>query len=180
MKKNYLNLINWKYKNTIKLIKNYYKNIVNKKFKKEIARQKSKLYIKFDTPWKFISSRNKYRAFKTKLEFQNSLQVIKKINFYYYLIAIFLIFSTLYTLFLSDYFSIKNIDVVTNDNEVNVNLVYKSVEDFRYTPLLFLDKNKIKEKILNTQPNINSIEIQKILPNNIKIILWSFNEVFTF
>lgn len=164
-----------------KYIKKYLNEFKNIKFRKKLKAEKQKLYIKYhQTENKFKSTRNKFKLLKTKLEFENTFQTIKKVNFYYYILWLLLIFSSWYILFFSDYFSIKTIDVIRNDSWVNINLVYKSVEDVRYTPIIFADKKAIEDKIMSYQPNINSITINKILPNNLKIVLWSYKEIFYF
>lgn len=168
----------------MKLLKNLekkYKNFFNKKnFQRELKKYKDSIYFTEKKYKKYISKRNKFKLFAKKLEFENNLNKIKWLNLYYFLIWSLLILSSLYIILFSDYFSVKNIDVIKNDSWVNINLVYKSVEDVRYSPLVFIDKNEIKDKILSFQPNINKIEIQKILPNNLKIILTSFEKLFYF
>ena len=164
-----------------KYIKKYLNEFKNIKFRKKLRNEKQKLYIKYhQTENKFRSTRNKFKLLKTKLEFENTFQTIKKVNFYYYLIWILLLLSSWYILFFSDYFSIKTIDVIRNDPWVNINLAYKSVEDFRYIPIIFADKKAIEDKIMAYQPNLNSITINKILPNNLKIVLGSYKKIFYF
>lgn len=164
-----------------KYIKKYLNEFKNIKFRKKLRAEKQKLYIRYhQTENKFRSTRNKFKLLKTKLEFENTFQTIKKVNFYYYLTWILLLLSSWYILFFSDYFSIKTIDVIRNDPWVNINLAYKSVEDFRYIPIIFADKKVIEDKIMAYQPNLNSITINKILPNNLKIVLGSYKKIFYF
>jgi len=83
-------------------------------------------------------------------------------------------------LFFSHYFSVKNIDIIRQDNIINIDLSYKSIENIRYKPILFVDKESIKKSLITHQPNIKEIYIRKILPDNIKIILTSYNSNFIF
>ena len=70
-----------------KYIKKYLNEFKNIKFRKKLRNEKQKLYIKYhQTENKFRSTRNKFKLLKTKLEFENTFQTIKKVNFYYYLI----------------------------------------------------------------------------------------------
>lgn len=163
-----------------KIIEKYKSFFSDKKFRKNIKREKSKLYVQNDTSPKFKSKRNKYKLFTSKLEFENTFWDIKKLNIYYYLIWIFLFWASLYILFFSHYFSIKSIDVIREDELINIDLSYRSLERYRYRPILFSDKNEIKQSLLSHQPNIKEIYIRKILPDNIKIILQSYEAIFWF
>jgi cell division septal protein FtsQ len=80
----------------------------------------------------------------------------------------------------SHYFSIKNIDIIRQDDIINIDLSYKSIENIRYKPILFQDKEEIKSRLMTYQPNIKYIYIRKILPDNIKIILSSYKDSFRF
>jgi len=168
----------------MKLLKNLekkYKNFFNKKnFQRELKKYKDSIYFTEKKYTKYISKRNKFKLFAKKLEFENTFNQIKWLNLYYFLIWAILILSSIYIILFSDYFSVKNIDVIKNDSWVNINLVYKSIEEVRYSPLVFVDKNEIRDRILSFQPNINKVEVQKILPDNLKIILTSFEKLFYF
>ncbi len=96
------------------------------------------------------------------------------------MIWIFLFWASLYILFFSHYFSIKSIDVIREDELINIDLSYRSLERYRYRPILFSDKNEMKQSLLSHQPNIKEIYIRKILPDNIKIILQSYEAIFWF
>ncbi len=158
-----------------------YKNIIsNFKFKKNIRKEKSKLYVQENFQTKYKSKRNKFKLFTSKLEFENTFNEIKKINIYYYIIWVFLILSSLYVLFFSHYFSIKNIDIIRQDDIINIDLSYKSIENIRYKPILFVDKISVQKSLITHQPNIKEVYIRKILPDNIKIILTSYPSNFIF
>lgn len=158
-------------------IKNFFSSL---KFKRNLKQEKSKLYI--NNYWNnfYKTKRNKFKFFKSKLEFENTFKEIKKINIYYYIFWIFLILSSIYVLFFSHYFSIKNIDIIRQDDIINIDLSYKSIEDIRYKSILIEDKEKIKSKLISYQPNIKDIYIRKILPDNIKILLSSYKSNFWF
>jgi len=163
-----------------KLIDFYRKKISSFKFKRGLKKEKSKLYIN-NNSWKIYKpKRNKFKIFKSKLEFYNTFGEVKKIDTYYYVFWIFLILSSIYVLSFSHYFSIKNIDIIRQDDIINIDLSYKSIENIRYKPILFQDKEEIKSRLMTYQPNINYIYIRKILPDNIKIILSSYKGSFQF
>ena len=91
-----------------------------------------------------------------------------------------MVLASLYVLFFSHYFSIKNIDIIRQDDIINIDLSYRSIESIRYKPILTEDKERIKENLINHQPNIKDVYIRKILPDNIKITLSSYKSDFTF
>ncbi len=163
-----------------KIIEKYKLFFSDKKFKKNIKREKSKLYVQNDNSPRYKSKRNKFKLFTSKLEFENTFWEIQKMNLYYYLTGIFLFWASLYILFFSHFFSIKSIDVIREDELINIDLSYRSIEKYRYRPILFADKNEMKQSLLSHQPNIKEVYIRKILPDNIKIILQSFTWVFGF
>lgn len=168
----------------INKVKQFFINYTRKfswiKFKKNLKKEKSKLYITNTNNSTFKSNRNKFKLFKSKLEFENTFWEIKKLNLYYYIIWFFLIFSSLYVLFFSHYFSIKNIDIIKEDDIINIGLSYNSIEDSRYKSILTEDKQQIKDNLIAHQPNIKEVYIRKILPDNIKIILSSYKGLFLF
>lgn len=163
-----------------KIIEKYKHFFSDKKFTKNLKREKSKLYVQDDRAKKYKSKRNKFKLFTSKLEFENTFWEIKKLNAYYYVLAFFLISASFYVLFFSHYFSIKSIDIIREDELINIDLSYRSIEKYRYIPILFADKNLIKESLFSHQPNIKEIYIRKILPDNLKIILQSFEWFFWF
>jgi cell division septal protein FtsQ len=74
----------------------------------------------------------------------------------------------------SHYFSLKSVDIIRNDDLVNIDLAYRSIENIRFKPMIFIKKEDIKNYIMSHQPNIKDISINKIYPSNIKIILSSY------
>ncbi len=161
-----------------KIYEKYAHFFSQKKFKKNIKREKSKLYVQEENTPKYKSKRSKFKLFTSKLEFENTFWEIKKMNLYYYIVWVFLLWTSFYVLFFSHYFSIKSIDILREDDLVNIDLAYRWVEKFRYKPILFEDKSNITQAILSHQPNIKEIYIRKIMPDNIKIILKSFESIF--
>lgn len=162
-----------------KIFHTYKKKISWLQFKKKLKKEKSKLYIN-DTNTNYSSKRNRFKFFKNKLEFENTFTEITNIHTYYYMFWTFLFLGVLYVLFFSHYFSIKNIDIIRQDDRVNIDLSYKSIDYVRYKPILNQDKNIIKEKLLAHQPNIKEIYIRKILPDNLKIQISSYPGILSF
>jgi cell division septal protein FtsQ len=86
--------------------------------------------------------------------------------------------ASLYTIIFSHYFSLKSVDIIRNDNLVNIDLAYRSIENIRLKPMVFINKSDIRNFITSHQPNIQNIEIRKIYPSNIKITLSSYKELY--
>lgn len=167
-------------KNIKKYFEKYKKIFSSIKFRKNIKNEKIKIFVQKSSKPKYKSKRNKFKLFISKLEFENTFNEIKNINTYYYIIWGFLILSSAYVLLFSHYFSVKNIDIIRQDDIINMDLSYKSIENIRYKPILFVNKESIKKSLITHQPNIKEIYIRKILPDNINIILTSYLSNFIF
>lgn len=160
------------------ILKKYKSYFSSKSFKRKLRQEKIKLYSQIESKNKYTSKRNKYKLFKTKLEFENTFPDIKKINFYYFLIGSFLILSTVYVIAFSHYFTIKSIDIIKEDELINIDLAYKSIEKYRYKSFFTLDKSLVSEALVSHQPNIKIVDIKKIIPDNLKITLKSYDSFF--
>lgn len=161
-------------KNIIKTMLNYNKN------KRKNLKEKKQNFFLFDRKKRlnFKSKRNNFKVFKTKLKYENYKENFKNIYLYYFILWIVLCFLSIYLLFFSHYFQIKNINIIINDEYININMAYKAVDNFRYNSTFFVDKKLIEEKIKYYQPNIKELKIQKILPDLIKITLISYDVLF--
>lgn len=163
----------------IKIIRKKIPKIKKNKSKKNLfKKEKLKIFFKNENELNFSPKRRSFNIFKTKLKYQNYNENIKNIYLYYLIIWIILCISSLYLLFFSHYFQLKNIDIIRNDENVNINIIYKTIDNFRFYPIFFIDKKLIEEKIKYSQPNIDNIEIKKILPDSIKITLSSKKNLF--
>lgn len=162
------------------LFTKYFKKIQNFKYRREVRKEKSKLFIKEISENFSRKKRTSFQFFKTKLEFDNEPQNYKKIHLYYLWIWAFLIVSTVYVMVFSHYFSIKTIDIIRQDENINIELAYKSIDNFRYQPILLTDKADISRNLFSHQPNIKEVVIKKILPNNLKILIASHENMYQF
>ncbi len=161
-------------------LKKHYKKILNYKYRKKIRSEKSKLFIQEKEIPRFQSKRTSFHLFKNKLEFRDEWENPKNYYVYYIVIWVFLILSTIYVMMFTHYFSLKTIDIIRLDENVNIDLSYKSIDNFRFQPILLIKKEDIHRNLLSHQPNIKDIQIKKILPSNIKIIVSSHENMFQF
>ncbi|USN58115.1 MAG: FtsQ-type POTRA domain-containing protein [Candidatus Peribacteria bacterium] len=72
----------------------------------------------------------------------------------------------------------SKIEVIRKDNISNIDIVYRAVDGLRSESLLWLDKSKISESITKYQGNITDIEISKVLPDTLKIVVGSARGLF--
>lgn len=86
--------------------------------------------------------------------------------------------SSVYVLFFSHYFSIKSIDVIREDDVINIDIAYKSIERYRFKSIFLTNKFDIQRSLISHQPNIFDVSIRKVLPDNLKIIIKSYPELF--
>ncbi len=165
----------------IDLLKQYYKKIRHYKYRKKVRSEKSKIYFKDEKTSRFQSTRTSaFHFFKTKLEFQNEEKSMKRYYIYYLIIGVFLIVSTVYVMMFTHYFSLKTIDIIRLDENVNIDLANKSIDNFRFQPILLIKKEDLRRNLFSHQPNIKAIQIKKILPSNMKITVSSHENIFQF
>ncbi len=143
----------------------------------------------------FISKKNTYKSkrkkkfnfFKTKFNFRNvsiSDFYNKQNNNYVYYFIVWIILTTLsiYAFFFSDYFNIKKILIFENKiierNIINMDLAYKSINNYQYKSIFFVDKKKIEKSLKNYQNNIKKVDIRRLFPNTLKIMLTPEKPVF--
>ncbi len=98
-------------------------------------------------------------------------------------------FSLLFTLLLlvlislfTPIFNIKKINITLYDRQwglIDLNIAYDSVNYYRWKNSIFLDKNELKDILINYQKNIDKIEINKtFFPSELNIKLWSSKALF--
>lgn len=163
-----------------KFIKKLINKNKNRKFKNEVEKEKRKSHIWLEKEKSsFKKRKSKFKIFKTKKIYRDFNEIKKsKYNTESAIIWIVLILSVIYVVFFSSYFSVEKIYIERQDDMVNINISYKSVEDFYFKSIFFVDKKIIKEKIIQNQESIENIKIKKILPNTIKINISSYEKAF--
>jgi|GEM_PF-974073 len=156
----------------------FFRNI---RFKKRLKAERKRLYgwYQQETP-KFHTRRNKYKLFTLKLHFDNASNEIKNLNTYYIILGVILTLASIYLAFFSQYFQVKNINIVRQDDLLNINMAYRSVEGFRYKPIFLTNTPEMEQLILTHQPNIVKIQARKLLPDTIQVIAESSPKVFVF
>jgi hypothetical protein len=98
-------------------------------------------------------------------------------------VGIVLIASSIYLLGFSSYFRIAASQVVVErtDTLSDINIAYKSLESAGVygASILSIDTDKIRSDIMTLQPNVENVEVDRLYPQGLKIILSSSEPVFS-
>ncbi|MCT4617059.1 MAG: hypothetical protein N4A38_02510 [Candidatus Gracilibacteria bacterium] len=168
------------------------KNFINKikqKFKKNKRKNtnpetffqiKDKFYDLGKNKAKFKSKRGAYKMFKQKIEFKDLKQSLKETNYtpYYFGLGGFLVLGVIYILFFSSYFAINAVYIERTDDLSNIDIAYNVVPDLYGKPILTINKNKIIKSLKDLQANLNKVEISRVYPTSLKILLTSYKGEF--
>lgn len=161
-------------------IQNFKKFIKNYKFKQELKQEKSKKYLFF---WK-KNDESYFEFYKNARKFTNIItfnkEDFKKYTYYYVIIWFVLIILCIYIVFFSPYFRISSSKTIIErlDTITDINIAYKSVEDFYWQSIFLINKSKIEDSIIKMQKNIWEVKITRLFPNWLKIILKSYDPLF--
>lgn len=92
----------------------------------------------------------------------------------------FILLASFYIIFLSPYFRIaaSRVIIERTDGLSDVNIAYRSVENIYGSSIFFIDKEAITKQVLTFQKNIKDVEISRLYPNGLKIVLHSFKPQF--
>ena len=166
---------------TKKHILNLKKFFKNKKFREEVRNEKSKKYLYSKNVSKisfFDFYRNKKRWFS--LIINSVWDKTKKYKFHFIIVWTTLISLSLYIIFISPYFRISPSKVIIErlDTITDINIAYKSVENVYSSSIFLIDKDDIKRSLIWLQKNLKNVEIERLFPNWLKIILESYSPQF--
>jgi cell division septal protein FtsQ len=80
----------------------------------------------------------------------------------------------IYILFFSSYFAINAVYIERTDDLSNIDIAYNVVPDLYGKPILTINKNKIIKSLKDLQANLNKVEISRVYPTSLKILLTSY------
>ena len=144
------------------------KSLSNKKTKK-IEIYKKKLKEK-----KQKKEKIKKRVDKIQLKINFSKINYKKIFLNITIYSIVLILFILH----SSFFKIKEIKVIALWPNSDPILIKKNLSNLKWKLIFKVDKNSLKNKILNIEQNLKEVKIYKNYPDKIKIEIISYNPIF--
>ncbi|MDD2487068.1 MAG: hypothetical protein PHS92_01765 [Candidatus Gracilibacteria bacterium] len=167
-----------KIKNTVF---NFQKFLKNKKFREEVKNEKSKKYLfaKNNSKVSFFDFyKNKKRGFSQI--FKTVGDKGKKFRVHFILTGSTLIMLSLYIIFISPYFRISPSKVIIErlDTITDINIAYKGVESVYSSSIFLIDKEIVRKNMTAMQKNLKNIEISRLFPNGLKIILESYMPQF--
>ncbi|EKE28043.1 MAG: hypothetical protein ACD_3C00106G0002 [uncultured bacterium (gcode 4)] len=159
-------------------IKKYFKN---KKFKKQVKAEKSKKYLFKTAPQK----QQIFDIYKSKKKFSNYIvsawNNLKSFRLVYFAIWGLLIVMSLYIIMISPYFRISPSKLIIErlDTITDVNIAYKAIEKIYWESIFLIDKESIKNALITYQKNIKRVNITRLYPNWLKIIIESYKPQFS-
>ncbi len=146
-----------------------------KKNKKTRENNKSKLLLTKKDWVKFTKKRKNINIdfSKIKLWKNNKQKIIP-----YFLISIILLIIIWIIITLSPIFKVKYIEITKLDNSTNMDIAYKSVEDFRWATIFNIKERDVFNKLKNYQDNIRILDLKIKLPNTLKMTIGSFKKLY--
>lgn len=162
-------------------IRGWIQRIRNRKFRASVKEEKKKTYLFNRDEGNFQSSRvsffqkpksilRPFSSFIRKLQFESSTYPYSRaIGF----IGAILVALSFYIIFFSPYFRISPTKVLIErlDNTIELNLAYKAVENMYGAFIFSLDPNLIAENIIALQKQIQKVEVQRLYPNGLKVLI---------
>ena len=168
-------------KNNVLRIRRYWQN---KAFREKTLSEKRKLYL-LNT--KQSEKRSFFSILLTKKRFNyfnTVLGVIEKnrerFRLSFVLTGLFLILASGYILFFSPYFRISPSRVVIErvDTITDINIAYRAIEDFYGASIFSINTSEIQARLMDLQKNIKHVEVSRLFPNGLKIIIESYKPQF--
>ncbi|EKD29487.1 MAG: hypothetical protein ACD_78C00388G0007 [uncultured bacterium (gcode 4)] len=155
----------------------------NRRFRDEVRREKKQKYL-FDTTKKgatfslFSHNKKRFYYFNTLISIFEQNKVQFRLSFV--LMGTFLCVSSIYIFFFSPYFRISPSKVIIEriDAVTDINIAYKSIEGVYGESIFSVDKNEVRTQMANLQKNLKRIDISRLFPNGLKIIIESYAPQF--
>lgn len=176
---------------SLKKIRNLIKQYKNRNFRNEVTKEKSQKYLFRDEK---ITTREKtWNIFRKNGErispfmrfLQEKVYISPKISqnqqAYLKYIGIFLISASLYIILYSPYFLISPSKVLIEwlDEWIDISVAYRSIEDMYGQNIFFINEEEIANSLKKYQKNISLIRIDRLYPNNIKILISGYPIIFS-
>lgn len=169
----------------LKWIRNFSKKYKNREFQSEIKKEKQQKYLFRDSPTQIHTSRwgifrEKKRALKPFTNFFQE-KIDKTVHVFFWdsrilgYLWLLLILLSSYILIFSSYFQISPSKVLIEAvNEwIDINISYRAIEDIYGKNLFFFDEESLALNLKKYQHNIETINIDRLYPNGLKIIITS-------
>ena len=176
--------------------RNFRRLIENRKFRRAVDREKKQKYLvesrvkprvshspsaMLGRLKEILKSRKLSRLpsfFASKIQSESS-----RIRLAFSAVGLLLVSLSLYILVFSGYFNISASHVIIERKDAgsDINIAYKSIEDFYGKSIFLVSGNAVKSVIQELQKNIDTVEVSRLYPNGLKIIIASHpNEFITY
>lgn len=172
-------------------IRNSLKKRKNKNFRESVEGERSQKYLIKDyikepkrKKWSFFRREwNRLSPFSRFLgeKIQFTQDFSQRQQLYLKMIGMFLILASTYILVYSPYFllSPSKVLIEAEDDGIDISIAYRAIEDLYGKNIFSLDEVAIIESIKASQKNISQVRIDRLYPNNIKILLAGYPVIFT-
>lgn len=155
-------------------IKNFFNKILRKDTRQHLTINSNKVLYKLPKKRSFYQKRN-FLNFKINLK--NPLKIFKKNYIPYYLIFWSFVSILIFFIIIWPIFRVGKINIYKDSNS-NIDIAYKSVEDFRWYSIFSIEKSEILKKMKDYQENIKDITLKLDFPETIDITIESYKEKF--
>jgi hypothetical protein len=153
-------------------------NFQNRKFSKQVAAEKSKKYLvtRNNKRIPFLEIYNRARRGAYLRPFYS---VFQNTGYDYRIIfgtlGIFMIVGCLYIVVFSTYFQVlpSRVIIERNDTHSDINIAYRSIEEIYGESFWIIDEQEVAEQIRVLQKNIETVKLDRVMPNIIRIIIES-------
>ena len=139
--------------------------------------KKSKIYKKLFIIKTLKKIQKEKKSKRSKLNLQLKINTSSKVNKVHIIWAILFILALAVLIGLS-FLKINTIQIIKTDDTSDITIAYKSVDKFRWDFLFLIKKDDIKKSLMNYQKNLESISINRIPPNTLKIKISSHDTLF--
>ncbi len=155
-----------------KFLKKFKSNDLQKKAQKE----RKRLYMEVGSSENTFKKRKRTSIRIPDWISKTSLKSHLKILYIFFLI--FLAGGSLLVLYWP-FFKIKTIEIIRKDDITDINIAYKSLEDYRDRLIFSINTKDIAEQLKLYQKNISDVSIKTVFPDTLKITVWSYKWVFS-
>lgn len=133
-------------------------------------------HLGFKTTRRFFFKRNRRRNNKNSLFITPARLNSSSKSHKLILPAAFLaITGSVYLIFFSHFFDLKNIAIFENGSRItNENPVYGALESFKYKNILFIDEKELEKNLKAVYPEIKKIKIKKVPPGQLQLEIEKF------
>ena len=158
-------------------IKDFFSNFFRKRKRGKVLNTKNsnKVLLDLKKKKKTFKKRN---VLSVKINLTKPLKFFKKNYIPYYLIFWLFLIVWIAFVILWPIFRVETINIIKKDWITNINIAYKAVEDFRWTSIFNIDKQKVLDRLKDYQENIKDISLNIDFPKTISITIESYKEKF--